>query len=42
VNGFQDLVNTDQILTFGHPELLFQELVNYENSFRVLLESVFL
>jgi hypothetical protein len=27
---------------FDHPELLFQELVNFMSSFRVLLKGVFL
>jgi hypothetical protein len=32
----------NQVSTFNHPELIFQELVNLESSFRVLLKGVFL
>jgi hypothetical protein len=31
----------DQVSTFGHPEIIFCELVNFKSSFRVLLKDVF-
>jgi hypothetical protein len=39
---FQDLESVDQVSNFGHPELLFWDLVNFRSSFRLLLEGVFL
>jgi hypothetical protein len=39
---FQDFGRADQVCTFGNLKLLFQELVYFESSFRVLLEDVFL
>jgi hypothetical protein len=39
--GTHDLVSADQVSTFGHPELLFQELIIFDSSFMVLLQGSF-
>jgi hypothetical protein len=38
VDKFQDLGSADQVPTFSYPELLFQKLVNFRSSIRILFK----
>jgi hypothetical protein len=39
--GLQNFRSANEVSTFAHPELLFQELVSFMSSFKVLLKDVF-
>jgi hypothetical protein len=38
--GLQNFRSANEVSTFAHPELLFQELVSFMSSFKVLLKEV--